>query len=369
MHEKIEHAGVLRVVASDAFPVGVDGKRLPLPADFVMGIGGASRTLLRLTPTQRVKRALDLGCGSGVQTVFLNADRVVATDIDARALELAAATCHLSGFRRLDDDLWREGDRLIEFRQGSLFEPVAGQRFDLIVSNPPFVIAGAGHTHRDSPLVGDGLTELLCRQVGDHLNPGGVAIVLTTWLGADWQQRISDWLPAGCGAWVALRDELDPATYVEVWGDDAALGSEARASWRERLTAQGIGAIGFGWIVVVRDGEDWRLFDDVRTAPRLPDGAEVLAQIDRARRSPTAVDLLAGRWELVTDHWRGNLALDPFGLAIVRELRAGTTLDAALDRVAATLPVDADDLRIHGLTLVGQLVTKGWLRAVAMRGI
>ena len=70
-------------------------------------------------------RALDLGTGCGVQSYHLSrhADQVVATDLNPRALRLARLGAALSGMD-------------VDFREGSLYEPVVGERFDLIVSKP-----------------------------------------------------------------------------------------------------------------------------------------------------------------------------------------------------------------------------------------
>lgn len=75
-------------------------------------------------------RALDLCTGSGALAVALKklcpGARVVASDLSADALALA---------RENADALGAE----VEFRQGDLFAPVAGERFQLVVSNPPYV--------------------------------------------------------------------------------------------------------------------------------------------------------------------------------------------------------------------------------------
>ncbi len=104
----------------------------PLRRDHVLGIGGASMSLARAVIRTPVRRALDLGTGCGIQALHLDGHcaEIVATDINERALRLAGATARLNGMS------W-------DLRRGSLFEPVAGERFDLIVSNPPFVV-GAG---------------------------------------------------------------------------------------------------------------------------------------------------------------------------------------------------------------------------------
>lgn len=354
----------LRVVAHDAFPVDADGNRAPLPPDFVMGVGGATETMLTLTPRTHVGRALDLGCGSGAQALFLNADRVVATDIDARALAAAAHSFHCSGFRKIDDHTWRDGDRLLTLLQGSLFEPVVGQRFDLIVSNPPFVIAGAGHTHRDSQFDADGLTRELLRQVPQYLNPRGVAVLLATWINTgtqSWEDRIASWIPNDVGVWIAQREFLNIDEYVQVWGDDAALDAAARDAWRTRLRALDVDGIGFGWIVL-RAGEQWQHVEDVSMAARIPNGDEVLTQLTAFATERTAAEHLFGTWDFASEHWRGDLALDPFGAALVAELRSGQTLADAVDAVTERLPADPDDLRVLGLTLVRELARLGYLR-------
>ena len=65
-----------------------------------------------------------------------HAGRVTATDLSERALRFAATTAALNG------QDW-------ELLRGDLVAPVAGRRFDLVVSNPPFVV-GPGHHHATS---------------------------------------------------------------------------------------------------------------------------------------------------------------------------------------------------------------------------
>ncbi len=363
---KLMRGRVLRVIAHDPLPHDEAGNRLPLPADYVMGVGGATQTLLDLTPTRHVGRALDLGCGCGVQSLFLNASRIIATDIDERALAAANESFHLSGFRRVDTDVWRNGDTLIELREGSLLDPVEGQRFDLIVANPPFVIEGAGHVHRDSPLASDGLVRELLSQLPAYLNQYGRAIILACWLhpmGGDWQRRLTSWLPPDISVWIAQREALDVEEYVEVWASDAGLDAAEHLKWLARLEGLDVEAIGFGWIVLERSSTPWTVIEDVSAASRIPRGDEVEQQLRAFATRPGALELLHRKWRFVEDHWRGALALSAFEALLLDAMRAGKTLAEAVDAVAASQPVDADDLLAIGLARTRTLVETGYLTA------
>src|SRR5205085_7429757 len=115
-------------------------------SDWVAGIHPPSVTLAKLTVRRRVARALDVGTGNGIQALLASrhARDVVATDLNARALGMADLNARLNGIGN------------IEFRRGSFFEPVAGERYDLITVNPPYVISPeARYAYRDSGLLGD----------------------------------------------------------------------------------------------------------------------------------------------------------------------------------------------------------------------
>lgn len=124
----------------------------------VLGVGGASTTLAGLTVRTPVGAALDLGTGSGIQALHASrhATRVTATDVNPRALHITALTLALSGAPAAD------------LREGSLFEPVPEEEtYDLIVSNPPFVISpDARLTYRDGGMAGDDLCRTLVQQAG-----------------------------------------------------------------------------------------------------------------------------------------------------------------------------------------------------------
>lgn len=233
---------------------GLDGVSAPLPAEHVLGVGGASTTLAQWTVRTPVLRALDVGTGSGVQALHAtrHASEVVATDLSPRALGMAELTAQLSDVR-------------LDLRRGDLLEPVAGETFDLVVSNPPFVVgAPAGqtrHTYRDGGLDLDGVSSRLTADAPDLLTGGGTFQMLANWVHTadqDWEDRVGGWLPDhGVDALVVQREVLDPAEYVGTWLRDAGEPGghayrEQYDSWLDGLERAGVDGIGFGLVALRR---------------------------------------------------------------------------------------------------------------------
>ncbi|MEV7089434.1 class I SAM-dependent methyltransferase [Streptomyces sp. NPDC093085] len=221
----------------------------------VLGVGGASTTLAGLTVRTPVGSALDVGTGSGIQALHAaqHATRVTATDLNPRALGFTRLTLALSGAPAAD------------LREGSLFAPVGEETYDLIVSNPPFVISpGARLTYRDGGMGGDDLCRTLVQQTGDHLNAGGYAHFLANWQhveGEEWQDRLRSWVPRGCDAWIVQREVQDVTQYAELWlrdsGDhrsDPAAYAARYDAWLDEFEARGTKAVGFGWISLRKSG-------------------------------------------------------------------------------------------------------------------
>lgn len=282
----------------------------PLTPDHVLGIGGASATLASWIPRLPVARALDLGTGSGVQALHLgrHADRVVVTDLSERALAYARFNAALN---EVD---W-------EVRAGSMLEPVTGERFDLVVSNPPFVItprcdAVPRFAYRDAGEAGDAVVADLVRGVGAHLEPGGVAQFLGNWevpRGSTWRVRVGSWLDGtGLDAWVVQREVQDPAEYAETWARDGGHDSGTAdfnamyAAWLDDFAARDIESIGFGVITLHRPAEErdpFRDLDDVVTAVASPMGPAILAGL-RARAWLAArsdAEVLEPAWRCAPD--------------------------------------------------------------------
>lgn len=126
-------------------------------------------------------RVVDLGTGSGAIALALKAAcpraEVVAVDLSPDALAVARGN----------------GQRLslaVDWRQGSWFEPLAGEVFDLVVSNPPYIAGDDPHLPalRHEPLTaltpgGDGLADLrhLVDAAPQHLRPGGWLLMEHGW--------------------------------------------------------------------------------------------------------------------------------------------------------------------------------------------
>lgn len=288
-------------VVSDLGELATGG---PLRTDHVLGVGGASTMLARCTPRRPVGRVLDLGTGCGVQALHAarHAGHVVATDVSERALATARFTWALNAPPA--------GGPALELRHGSLLEPVAGERFDLVVSNPPFVITPrrddvTAYEYRDGGLEGDEVVRRLAAGVGSVLADGGTAVMLGNWehhRGEPWADRVRGWFDASPGdpldVWVVERERQDPAEYAELWIRDGGTTSGPRyealyAAWLDDFERRGVEAVGFGVVAVRRPraarraGAALRRVEEVRGPLDAPLGVHLAAVLD-------AHDLLAG---------------------------------------------------------------------------
>ena len=118
---------------------------------------------------------LDMGTGSGVCAIFAarHARRVVAVDVNVEAVRCARINASLNHL-----------EHRIEVRHGDLFAPVAGEKFDAILFNPPF-LRGAPRDDRDRAWRSDDIAERFTAGLRAHLKPSGLTlVVLSTFGGA-----------------------------------------------------------------------------------------------------------------------------------------------------------------------------------------
>ncbi len=383
------------LIASDLDEVALGG---PLPDDHVLGVGGASLTLAGLQLPLPAGRVLDLGTGCGIQALRARryADRATGTDISPSALAYARFNALLNGV----------GD--IDLREGSLFEPVTGERFDRIVSNPPFVITPRrddvpAFDYRDGGMQGDDLVAAVFAGVGEHLVDGGIAQFLGNWeyrWGSDGLDRVREWVqssPVPLDAWVIEREQLDPVEYASLWIRDGGTvpgtaGHEALLNaWLDDFAHRRVTRIGFGYVLLRRAiGEPTlRRFERVDT-PIPAEGSlgshlaamlaahDQLAELDddalAARALITAPDVSEVRHHLpghedptVIELRQGTgfgraLSVDPAVAGLVGACDGELSVGSLVAAIAQLLEVDAAELRADVMPRVRELVLTGFLR-------
>ena len=354
-------------------------------ADHVPGVHRPSVALAHLTVRGTGERALDVATGNGIQAILLaaHADHVVATDVNPRAVAYAAFNAALNGVRN------------VETRTGSFFEPVAGEQFDLVVANPPYVVSPeSAYLFRDGDLAGDGVSEHVVRAVPRALAPGGFASVLIAWAldPEDPARRPQRWLEgSGCDAVLLHTSTDDPIETATGWNRDLLDRPEEFADALDRWLAYyrelGIEQLGYACVVLRKraDGQDgWRRAQLLPRAALRPAGRHVrrlfethdrLADVDQEgtlldRRLRVVEDAVVGqemrfvdgRWqqEGVTLRLESGLPfsaeLDPPTARLVRALDGSRTLRDALAEA-----VEDDEAREAGLGVARAMLEVGFL--------
>ena len=379
----------------------VDARPGPLRVDHVLGVGNAATTLAGATMRTPVATALDIGTGCGIQALELgaHAGRVTATDISDRALRFAATTAALNGMT------W-------ELLPGDMLAPVAGRRFDLVVSNPPFIIGPGSirYTYRDSGRAGDAVCAELAGSADAVLTEGGTLQFLANWVhvsGEDWRDRVAGWVAGtGCDAWIVQREVSDPVEYVNLWLRDASEVGEAgpaglgrgsagladdsaRAqAWLDWFDAQKIEGVGYGLVTLRRNERADPLVraEDLRQSVTPPMGTQIAAWFDRQDwlaghpdLLPTALTRAPGLrltqhadrdgedWAVQTqviaqaDGLCWAQEVDPVALAIVSGSDGTVSIREQLAVLAAAFDTPESVLAAMATPVVTQLVERGFL--------
>lgn len=172
--------------------------------------------------------ALDLCTGSGVLGLFAadKAAQVIVTDISTRALDFARKNAR--------------NNKNIEFRQGDLFDPVKGDKFDYIVCNPPFVPIPDGITaalHTNGGTDGLAITRRILEQTEMYLKPNGRMQLYCLSLGTKTETLLE----------AILRTNLEKRriTLMSIYSEPLPLETftqdfEYANAWKEELTRLGL---------------------------------------------------------------------------------------------------------------------------------
>jgi SAM-dependent methyltransferase len=319
--------------------------------DRVLGVTGPSVFLADLTPRRTVGSALDLGSGCGVQAFLAarHADEVVGVDINPRALGFASFNELVNG---VENVRWREGDLLAR---------VSEAEYDLVVSNPPYVISPETRfAFRDGGFPGDEFCERLVRRVPSQLRQGGLAVLLIAWgHGEDWASPVRAWVEGtSCDAILLHYVSHDPLSYAAGWNRPLRLEprayGEALDRWCAYYRLLGFEGLALGAIILRRSGgPQWFWSHSL-------EGRDVRRAGEHVLRLVEAQDLLAlGRsalldevFTLPVDHrFEQTFVLDagdPVVQRLVLTADAGPAFQVRLDPAVSDLILRLDGHRRLG---------------------
>jgi len=360
-------------------------------SDYVMGIGSTTLRLADVAIRRPLRSMLDLCAGCGTQALLAarHCRRVVATDDSPRAVAFTRFNLAINGVENVD------------VARGDLFEPVAKERFELVLANPPFVISPDRRlAYRDGGADGDGFCRRLVREVPGVLEEGGYCQMLCNWAhhrGSDWKERLAGWFKdSGCDAWVMRVQTEEPAAYASKWINqteavEPRLFTERFRAWTDYYREQEIEAISSGVITMRRssDGPNWLRVDE--NPPRLlgpcGDDIEMMFALrdfletsrDDARLleiKPHASPVLrmhqhlfpsGGGWEMRTIELRreqglgSGATIDPYVAGLVGRCDGERTLRDLIDELARALGRDPAEVTEPMLGVVRQLIENGFL--------
>jgi len=325
--------------------------------DLVLWPNPTSRVLSHFTVRKPVAATLDVGTGNGIQALAAagHSQSLVATDLNPRAIEFARFNARLNGVENL------------ECRVGDGFHPVAGQSFDLIVSNPPFYITPSNdYVFCDNPMELDALCRLFAREAAAHLNEGGYFQMLCEWAqvrGQPWQHRIGEWFETtGCNVMVFAGGVADPAEYAQKRihkSASATVNDELYQGYMRYYHEKGVEAIHNGLVAMRRrSGDNWIEMRDVPQVPSEPFGESVLDAFAACDflRSHSSDDQMLTLQPVLSPHARLEQVLEP-GPGRWQSCSLNLRLIKGLPAFVALQPMVADFLaKCDGTRTLAELV-------------
>jgi methylase of polypeptide subunit release factors len=367
-----------------------------LPTDLVLSVSNASMTLSALTVRRQVERALDVGCGGGILALLAasHAGHVVGTDINQRALGFARFNAKLNNITNT------------EWRSGSFFAPVEDELYDLVVSNPPFVVSPQSEfLFRDAGLGADKVSEFMVRKAPRMLREGGYACILINWCRPEqqeWAVRPTAWLEGnGCDSWLICCHDEDRLTYASTWlreteSDRPTRYAKLLDEWLDYYDRAGIDRICFGAVIMRRRSgrSNWLRCDEISTSQGTSDCGNHIERIFAAEDFLTSMasdeELLSQRLAAYPDvAFTQHLSLqdgawnavglkiyvtrglpfsgeaDPLLFKLLGQLDGRKVMQDAVRQVAGELELDFGSLAPACLQIVKKLIRAGMLIPVA----
>jgi len=333
--------------------------------DFVLSIGPAGNYLALLTIRRQVNSTLDLGCGCGIQSLLAarHSNKVIATDINPRALALTQLNAKFNSIHN------------IETRQGSYFEPVKDQRFDLIVANLPYVIAPETNlTYRNVDQPGDISTHERLREIPAYLNEGGFAQILINWIHKKVQVSSEPLRQTmenkGVDTWLIHNASKQPAEYAEMWlkyrdRNNSKQYKKTMEHWLRWYDDRHIEQIALGAIIIRRrdTGQSWFHSADVNGILKntaYEQFARLFAAQDYLSKFEDANALLNLKFKCVdlmietlgdrliaysTSALRLETEINPASAAVLRHLDGRTVLGDVIESVCNDLDCTTNQFR------------------------
>lgn len=359
--------------------------------DDVLMINSTTLFLLNLAMRTPCRSLLDLGTGCGVVAILAAsqfAENVTATDLSGRAASFAQFNA------------WLNERPNIEVLTGDLFQPVAGRRFERILSNPPFYITpSSNRMFAENPMGLDGFCRNLVKQASAHLEEGGFLQMLCEWPeieGQPWEDRLSEWFEGtGCDAIVFSGGSYDPIRYAQTRlpvvtapaGKDADY--KTFEEWVSYYQAEKVKAIHAGFLTMRRrSGQNWVQFERVSTEPSLLLGEAILHRFAIRDQPPSDEQLLSSRLqvaegvqlvqvvEFAEHEWRRPQKVrmvQTFGLQLAHDLTTEvaefiTKLDGSaplgelVDSLARGALVPREKVQAECLSMVRKWLASGFVR-------